>query len=88
MQSSKHSSPDTQSPSELEKGEQSFGAVEDDHASDEKQQDAAAGPGTPSENEKAPMSEINISDWHGDDDPDNPYNCMFLLLTFCSEIMH
>ncbi|EAT91035.2 hypothetical protein SNOG_01386 [Parastagonospora nodorum SN15] len=38
------------------------------------QRGATAGPETPSENEKASAGGINVSDWDGDDDPDNPYN--------------
>ncbi|KAH4821383.1 hypothetical protein HBH61_016510 [Parastagonospora nodorum] len=67
-------SPDTQSPSELEKRVQSFGTEDDDHRSDMEQRGATAGPETPSENEKASAGGINVSDWDGDDDPDNPYN--------------
>lgn len=88
MQSSKQCSPDTQSASELEKGVQSFGTEEDDYTSDKKQQAAGAGPGTSSEHEKASVSGMNVLDWDGNDDTDNPYNCMFPLSTFCFENLH
>ena len=88
MQSSKNSSADTQSLSETEKGGQSLGTEDNEHASDKEQQSMAAEPETPYQNEKALTSGINVSDWNGDDDPDNPYNCMFLLLTFYSENLH
>jgi hypothetical protein len=74
-------SSDTQSPSELERGVQSFGTEDDDHRSDMEQQSATAGPETPSENEKPSVGGINVSDWDGDDDPDNPYNCTFFMST-------
>jgi hypothetical protein len=79
MESSTQSLPDTQSLSEFEKGDLSHEKAEADNSSDcrhedETQQDLENA--SASKKEETSASAINFSDWNGDDDPDNPYNCM------------
>jgi hypothetical protein len=78
MKSSTQSLPDTQSLSELEKGNLSHEKDEADHTSDCRHKDETQlGLGTAgASKEETLASAINVSDWNGHDDPDNPYNCM------------
>jgi hypothetical protein len=77
MLSSTQSLPDTQSVSELEKGTLSHEKEEVDDASKHGHQATPTQSGSaiasPSEHEE--KSGISVSDWTGEDDPDNPHNC-------------
>jgi hypothetical protein len=73
------STPDTQSVSDIEKGDS---YTEKDNVKDELQfnsQDAESGrlPAAAGSKEKdIPSPTVNVSDWNGPDDPDNPHNCL------------
>jgi hypothetical protein len=62
---------DTQSPSELERGDLSHEKEDAQGLPDHIPNDAGSSPRAG----KGAATEVNAVDWNGDDDPDNPYNC-------------
>lgn len=78
----KLSTPDTQSLSDIEKGDMDNEKDDIKTKFDNEQQDTGVTPlqatiGKQISKEATPESIMNAFDWNGPDDPDNPHNCQY-----------
>lgn len=77
METTVDSTRDAQSLSDLEKGELWHEKDQAEQQPNHEKHDAESSPGPTAANvgAKGASTGVNTTDWNGNDDPDNPYNC-------------